>query len=280
MRKQNSTSFDLGKFLISALLYVLIGFPSIAQRPFVREFRTAAILLATGDTVQSNVLLHWNQDVLEVRKTGQALLMIPAAAIRLFGASQEIVHQLSQEKGKAEKQNKGDELVFFDPTNKYAYARFNQPITPATAVTPVSAGAIPIYVREAQRQKRYRKQPYLYRMDSTRISIFRTFKLNKGLTSSVGAPAFFEQLTDGPVLLLRRQRIYNQLHDDLYIVQPNTAEMGTATQLHHPRKQLFTLFAAHSRQLKQYVKEKHIDFADTQSVVAFMAYANSLQPQQ
>ncbi len=260
------------KLTIVATLCLLTSVSGTAQRTFVREFKTAAILLATGDTVQGSVLMHCNQDILEIRNAGQAVRLLPAASIRLLAVSQETLNQAPREAGTVnknatskkrvggEKQSNNHEMTSFQVISDYSGHRLNGDLTPSAALMPQSAGALPLYVESQRRgQKLHGKQLHSYMPDSTKIILFRTYKLNKGLEASVDAPAFFEQLTNGPVLLLRRQELYNQLHDNLYIVEPNAAAMATALQLHHPRRQLFALFAAHTQQLEQYAKANQLN---------------------
>jgi hypothetical protein len=292
MRKQKLSLTLRGKLLI-AILCLLTCTPSTAQRTIVREFKTAAILLSTGDTVQGSALMHWAQDVLEVRNASQVPQMMPAGSIELFAVSGEMPSQplqqiragrkpTSKKEVNREKQSKSREMTSFEVISRHDNQSLNQTLAASTALMPLSAGAIPLYVQEKQRRERKtpNRNTYSYLPDSTRVSVFRTFKLNKGLDTSVGSPAFFEQLTNGPVLLLRRQELYSRVYDDLYIVQPSPTEMATALQLRHPRRQLFAFFAAYTQQLEQYVKENQLDFTDTQAAAAFVTYANSLKYQE
>ncbi|WP_324677691.1 hypothetical protein [Hymenobacter sp. GOD-10R] len=107
--------------------------------------------------------------------------------------------------------------------------------------------------------------------------------------------AFFEQLSEGPTILLRREepiqysytsapignqrpRYYTntELRTTFYL---NTNE-GKLVTLQKPKRDLLTFFAKQASLIKAYAKENDLSFKDARGLAFLVNYANSLQAEQ
>ncbi|RAK65674.1 hypothetical protein DLM85_13170 [Hymenobacter edaphi] len=113
------------------------------------------------------------------------------------------------------------------------------------------------------------------------------------------APAFFERLNGGPVILLRRQQLvqravpwsdatmasgymmrpagtpyfYTDVRELLYLGTPE----GTIVALRRPKRDLLAYFPAEAAQLEQYAHAHGLDFANSAELARLVDYANSLR---
>lgn len=112
------------------------------------------------------------------------------------------------------------------------------------------------------------------------------------------APAFFERLNGGPVILLRRQQLvrrtvawsdpalgwgygmpsgysyrYIDVRELLYLGTPQ----GGIVPLRKPKRDLLAYFPAEAEQLEQYARQHSLDYADSLHLARLVDYANSLR---
>lgn len=113
------------------------------------------------------------------------------------------------------------------------------------------------------------------------------------------APAFFERLNGGPVILLRRQQLvrrsmpwadpgmssgymvqqvgtpyyYTDVRELLYLATPQ----GSIVALRRPKRDLLAYFPAEAAQLEEYARRNNLSYNDSGHVARLVDYANSLQ---
>jgi hypothetical protein len=113
------------------------------------------------------------------------------------------------------------------------------------------------------------------------------------------APAFFERLNGGPVILLRRQQLvqravpwsdpyfatgyaarpvgspyyYTDVRENLYLGTPQ----GSIVALRKPRRDLLAYFPAEATQIERYAQENNLNFTDSAHLARLVDYANSLR---
>ncbi|RTQ50733.1 hypothetical protein EJV47_08885 [Hymenobacter gummosus] len=113
------------------------------------------------------------------------------------------------------------------------------------------------------------------------------------------APAFFERLNGGPVILLRRQQLvqravpwsdayfntgyaarpaggpyyYTDVRENLYLGTPQ----GSIVALRKPRRDLLAYFPAEAAQIERYAEEYGLNFTDSAHLARLVDYANSLR---
>lgn len=258
-------SVILGVWLLTA-----IAPAARAQRSFVQQFAGATLLLTNGDTLQGPLIINRSEDVVRVTMPDHTVRTLSAVAVRAFAVRAEVDNNLPN--------YRADD--FYDVRSGYF---FGGPATyPPTALPASMLGP---------------------RLDTSQVRIFRTYRWNHDQDySDFKSPGFFEQLSAGPVILLRRQVMvertvadpygrnlygpgypspitrygyYTDLKDQLYLA---TAR-GEIVPLRNPKKDLLNFFQAHSRQLEQYAKEHRLHFTVSRELAYLVNYANSLQPQ-
>lgn len=113
------------------------------------------------------------------------------------------------------------------------------------------------------------------------------------------APAFFERLNGGPVILLRRQQLvtravpwsdpslmsgymprpmgtsyyYTDVREQLYLATPQ----GGIVPLRRPKRDLLAYFPAEAEQIEAYARQNRLDFVDSAHLAQLVDYANSLR---
>lgn len=113
------------------------------------------------------------------------------------------------------------------------------------------------------------------------------------------APAFFERLNGGPVILLRRQQLvtravflnepglmggymprfagssyyYTEVRELLYLATPQ----GRIVPLRRPRRDVLAYFPAEAGQLEEYARQHRLDYEDGLQLARIVDYANSLR---
>ncbi|GAB3831761.1 hypothetical protein [Hymenobacter jeollabukensis] len=113
------------------------------------------------------------------------------------------------------------------------------------------------------------------------------------------APAFFERLNGGPVILLRRQRLvsrampwsdpswvsgyttrpvgmptyYTDVRELLYLGTPQ----GSIVALRRPKRDVLAYFPAEAEQLEQFARQHNLDFNEGAHLARIVDYANSLR---
>jgi hypothetical protein len=113
-------------------------------------------------------------------------------------------------------------------------------------------------------------------LDSTTVFLFRAYPWREPGPGGRSYPSivFFEQLSNGPYLLLRRQQLFAHLVDAFYIRDPQ----GRITALRHPKKDLLALFSTQARQLEAFAKQHQFLFSDAYQLALLVAHANTLLP--
>jgi len=131
------------------------------------------------------------------------------------------------------------------------------------------------------------------------VSLTRIFRSLSYPWSTNKAPgfkvwAFFEQLSEGPVMLLRReqpvqynntvmnvnQRATHYTHTEIQTTFYLSTEEGKLVTLHKPKRDLLTFFSKQAPQIKAYAKENDLDYKNARELAFLVNYANSLQPLQ
>ncbi|TGE24560.1 hypothetical protein E5K00_04930 [Hymenobacter aquaticus] len=246
--------------LLTLALALGLGGPAAAQQrqTFTQQFAGSTVLLTSGDTLQGPLLLHRNEDVI--------LLTMPDNTVNTFSA---VAVQSFAVKGQQDdRRNYYDD--FFDSRSGYYYGNpyYNMPPRP-------------------RRERR----------DTSLVRVFRTFRWNHDNDySDFKSPAFFEQLSGGPNLLLRRESLierpvynnpmyggygygmprtmyYNEIRDAFYLGLPS----GNVLSLRNPKKDLLAAFRQHAKQIEQYAKDNRLTFTEARDLAFIVNYANSLQ---
>ena len=149
--------------------------------------------------------------------------------------------------------------------------------------------------------------------DPTVVRLFRTLDLKPERPDLRPEPAFFEQLSEGPVLLLRRQSVVpHQMALNMTGPSPNgglnrgvapmpgrplvpvptPVNYRTVTELqdvfylalapddirplHHLRKDLLAVFPGQAQQLQAYAKAHNLGYTSAYELHQLVSYANSL----
>ena len=254
--------------VLVSLLAGLLGAGSAAQaqqnqRAMVQEFAGSTILLASGDTLRGPVTLRRDQDVLLMAQSDGTLATLSAVSVNSFAVKGE---QTDSRRGNGYYDN------FFDARNGYYFGN-------------------PVYG-----VPRFRTE----QRDVNQVRVFRTFRWNRGNDySDYTSPAFFEQLSNGPRMLLRRESLvertmpgmmgpgmmgpgmmgpgrmmgtYTDIKDDFYLATPD----GRVLALRSPKKDLLVVFHGQARQLEQYAKNNNLSFTVARELAFIVNYANSL----
>jgi hypothetical protein len=232
------------------------------QTPLTQQFAGSTILLANGDTLRGPVTLRRDQDVLMMAQADGTVTTLSAVAINSFAVK-------GEERDSRRPVTYYDN--FYDARNGYYY------------------GSPRFGARRAEES------------DLNRVRVFRTFRWNRGNDySDFKSPAFFEQLSNGPRMLLRRESMmqrsvptsgayggygygnpygpgrymgtYNVMKDDFFLTTPT----GDVIALRNPKKDLLNIFRAQSKQLEQYAKQNQLDFTVARELAFIVNYANSL----
>ena len=125
------------------------------------------------------------------------------------------------------------------------------------------------------------------------LKVFRTYHWNYNQAQpNYTLPVFFEQISNGPVYLLRRQelekrviraysnsgtynqvtRFYRPVRDLLYLGTPK----GEVVVLRRPKKDLLRFYQTNSRQIEQYARRNKLDFKYARELALIVNYANSI----
>ncbi|GAA4387137.1 hypothetical protein [Hymenobacter koreensis] len=240
-----------------------------AQRALVQEFTASTVLLTTGDTLNGPLTLHADRDLLLVVMPDQSVRTVSAVAVRAFAV-------------RGEKTTRNSDYYnyydFQDVRRGYYYG------SPLWTMPP---------------------PPRQQRRDTSLVRVFRTLRWDRGNDySDFKAPAFFEQISNGPVMLLRRETLverpinaspqfagaagfpyggygfprgvtgyYTDLRDSFFLGTPQ----GNIVALRNPRKDLLAYFNKEARQLERFAKENKLSFTTARELAYLVNYANSLR---
>jgi hypothetical protein len=259
------------KKLLYAVLLLWLPLSAPAQRTgqgFTQQFSQASVLLSSGDTISGPLALHRGEDVLTMSLPDNTVRTLPAVNVQSFAV-------------RGERYDRRREQYYYD--DFYSMRQGYYSGNPYFNTTPVP-----------RRRER---------ADTTLMRVFRTYRWNRDNDySDFRAPGFFEQLSGGPVILLRREGLierpitsnggpygygmggyggmpgsrpmgyYTDIKDNFYLGLPN----GNVRPLRNPKKDLPSYFHTHARQLAQYAKTNNLNYADARDLAYLVNYANSL----
>ncbi|WP_324677689.1 hypothetical protein [Hymenobacter sp. GOD-10R] len=117
------------------------------------------------------------------------------------------------------------------------------------------------------------------------VSTLRVFRPYYVVSKSTLQPtwAFFEQISDGPIVLLRYQRpstiftgsMIRMSSLDNFFLASGT---NNVLPLKSPRKDLLAFFKHQASRIEQYVKENDLRYTNARELAFIVNYANSLTP--
>ncbi|RYU80525.1 hypothetical protein [Hymenobacter persicinus] len=251
--------------LLTALLAVA-GRAQAQRTSYVQQFAGSTVLLTNGDTLQGPLVLHHAEDVVLITQPDNTVSTLSAVAVQSFAV-----------KGEKE-QRRNNFYDFYDARQGYYYGS-------------------PYYGGMPPRQRRER-------VDTSLVRVYRVYRWNHDNDySDFKSPGFFEQLSRGPQVLLRREiqverpvnygaspygyggygyggvpryaGSYTEIQDKFYLGTPN----GNVVPLRSPKKDLLAVFRAQAKQLEQYAKENKLSFTEARDLAFIVNYANYLQAQ-
>ncbi|TGE20006.1 hypothetical protein [Hymenobacter elongatus] len=238
-----------------------------AQRlSLTQQFAGSTVLLTSGDTLQGPLALHRTEDVILITLPDNTVSTLSAVAVQSFAVKGQ----------KDDRRNGYDD--FYDSRSGYYYGN--------------------PYYSAPPRERRER-------VDTSLVRVFRTFRWNHDNDySDFKSPGFFEQLSGGPNILLRRESLvqrtasyndplyrggyggygnpyggprqmgsYNEIKDVFYLGMPS----GNVLPLRNPKKDLLAIYRQQAKQIEQYAKGNKLSFTDARELAFIVNYANSLQ---
>lgn len=248
--------------------FLLLPLTTQAQRSgkgFTQQFNRATVLLSTGDTIAGPLALHRSEEMLTMTLPDNTVRTLPAISVQSFAVQ-------------GERYDRSRERYYYDDfySMRQGYYYGNPYFT-------------------SQPRPLRRERP-----DTTLVRVFRTYRWNRDNDySDFRAPGFFEQLSGGPIILLRREGLverpityngpygyggygggmtgrtmgyYTDVKDNFYLGLPN----GNVLSLRNPKKDLLNYFQTHARQIEQYAKQNKLNFTEARELAFLVNYANSL----
>jgi len=252
------------------LLLLFTGAAGAQTQTLVQQFAGSSVLLANGDTLEGPLVLNRQEDVVRVQLPDNTVSTLSAVAVQSFAVKGEQIDR---------RRNPYYYDDFYNARAGYYYGN-------------------PFYSSMPLRRRQERP-------DTSLVRVFRVYRWNHGNDySDFKSPGFFEQLSNGPMLLLRREslvqraanygspygmggmggyggypyggmpgtRFYTDIKDDFFIGTPD----GTIIPLRNPKKDLLNVFRQQSRVIEQYVKTNHLDYTVARELAYIVNYANSL----
>lgn len=134
------------------------------------------------------------------------------------------------------------------------------------------------------------------RRDRAPVKLYVTYMWDRDNDySDFRAPAFFQQLTDGNVRLLKREKLvqrtvnpadpyfrysgyplgggyYTEIQNSYFLADPQ----GNLTPLRTIKKDLLAYFGRNAKQIQAYAKENRLSFTDADELPLILRYADSL----
>ena len=257
-------------WLFPVIMVGLLGLGSPTARAqrggqgFTQQFNRATVLLTTGDTLTGPVQLHRTEETLLMELPDNTVRTLPAVSVQSFAVQ-------------GEQYDQSRERFYYDDfyAMRQGYYYGN-----------------PLYTQPVPRRRE--------RPDTELVRVFRTYRWNRDNDySDFRAPGFFEQLSNGPIILLRREGLvqrpvtatgpygyggygyggagrtvgyYTDVKDNFYLGLPS----GNVISLRNPKKDLLAYFHGSSRQLEQYAKDNKLSYTDARELAYLVNYANSL----
>ncbi|TGD80512.1 hypothetical protein [Hymenobacter wooponensis] len=248
---------------------LLLSISAYAQRGggqgFTQQFTQATVLLSTGDTIAGPLALHRSEDILTMTMADNTVRTLPAVNVQSFAVQGERYDRQRE-------QYYYDDFFAMRQGYYYGNPYFN---------------SLPVPKR--------RERP-----DTALVRVFRVYRWNRDNDySDFRTPGFFEQLSSGPTILLRREGLvqrpvnygspygygygtpygmgrpmgyYTEVKDSFFLGLPD----GNVLALRNPKKDLLSFFHGHSRQIDQYAKTNKLSFTDPRELAYIVNYANSL----
>ncbi|WP_045689297.1 hypothetical protein [Hymenobacter sp. AT01-02] len=232
------------KQLLGPFFLLLLSLAAHAQRTgtgFTQQFNQASVLLSTGDTLSGPLALHRSEDMLTMTMADNTVRTLPAVNVQSFAVQ-------------GERYDRRREQYYYD--DFYSMRQGYYYGSPFFNSMPVP---------------RRRERP-----DTALVRVFRTYRWNRDNDySDFRTPGFFEQLSGGPIILLRREGLierpvnyngpigyggygygspygagrtmgyYTDVKDNFYLGMPN----GNVLPLRNPKKDLLSYFRNHNRQI-------------------------------
>ena len=263
------------RFLPALLTLLLLAGAARAQtQGLVQQFAGSSVLLANGDTLEGPLVLNRQEDVVRVQLPDHTISTLSAVAVQSFAVKGE---QIDRRR------------------NPYYYDDFYNARAGYYYGNPYYNNALPLRRRQE-------------RPDTSLVRVFRVYRWNHGNDySDFKSPGFFEQLSNGPRLLLRREslvqraanvgspygmggygyggygyggmpmtRFYTDIKDDFFLGMPD----GTVVALRNPKRDVLNAFRPQARQIEQYVKANRLNYDVARELAYIVNYANSLAAQQ
>jgi hypothetical protein len=241
--------------LLPAVALLWLVAPSAARAGgFEQQWARGSVILSTGDTVDGPVVLHHDEETLEVRLFDGTTRTFPAVNVRYFIVT-----------------NEAPQRNLNSMYNVYNYGmRGPYGLTPGM----------------------WSNQ----RTDTSGVKLFVTYLWNHDNDySDFRSPAFFQQLTDGNIRLLKRERIiqrmmspmdpyyrysmapgmggyYTEIQSSYFLADPQ----GNLRALRNLKKDFLAYFGKNSKKIQAYVKENRLRFNEPYELLLIMRYADSL----
>ncbi|OUJ74290.1 hypothetical protein [Hymenobacter crusticola] len=156
---------------------------------------------------------------------------------------------------------------------------------PSRGVVQVKMANDSVYTFQAQAVQCVAVEEHKERITADKlVSPRRVFRPYYVMSKNPGGPiwAFFEQISDGPVKLLRYQRFmpyaamsasYTPSTDNFFLALGSNG----VVPLRYPRKDVLSFFKKQAPQIEQYVKENDLRYTNARELSFIVNYANSLQ---
>ncbi len=227
---------------------------------FEQQWARGSVILSTGDTIDGPVVLHHEEETLEVRVSDGTTRTYAAVNVRYFIVTNE-----------AAQRNRNGGL-----------ANFGNGMLSPYGMSPYGYGMGPGLWAGNQRT------------DTSGVKLYVTYLWNRGNDySDFRAPAFFQQLTDGNIRLLKREQLvqrmmsadpyyrysmagmggyYTEIQSSYFLADPQ----GNLTALRNLKKDFLAYFGKNSKKIQAYVKENRLSFNNAYELLMIMRYADTL----
>ncbi len=242
------------------LLLSLVTATAARAGGYIQQWARGSVVLVSGDTIDGPVAYHHDEETLEVR--------LPDGTSRTFAAVNVSYFIVARERA----QRLGANQSGFRPMIGFGglgYGGYPGSMAWRNGVT-----------------------------DTSGVKLYVTYRWNQNNDySDFRAPGFFQQLTDGTVRLLRRERIverlatpagpygygyggmgmgggyYTEIQASYFLADPD----GKVTAIRNPKRDLPDYFGpARAKQIKAYAKQNKLSFSDPRQLVFIARYADEL----
>jgi len=158
---------------------------------------------------------------------------------------------------------------------------------PSRGVVEVKTVSDSVYIFQAQVVNCVAVEEHKERIRADKlVSALRIFRPYYVMSKNPAGPmwAFFEQISDGPVALLRYQRFmpyaamnasYTPSVDNFFLA----LGVNNVVPLRYPRKDVLSFFKRQAPQIQQYAKENNLRYTNARELSFIVNYANLLAAQ-